>query len=97
MPYLHSFIALRNFTFSFGYLFTTFKYLMHNLLSLSYRIFKRAEIIETAMNDQFQSFMKNSYVILYSINPAYFFTSFLSVYTFLFSALFQAVYIIKTV
>lgn len=72
MPYLHSFIALRKFTFNFGYLFTTFKYLMHNLLLLSYRIFKRAEIIETAMNDPFQSFMKNSYVILYPINPAYF-------------------------
>lgn len=72
MPYLHSFISLRKFTFNFGYLFTTFKYLMHNLLSLSYKIFKRAEIIETAMNDPFQSFLKNSHVILYPINPAYF-------------------------
>ncbi len=72
MPYLHSFIALRKFTFNFGYLFTTFKYLMHNLLSLSYRIFKRAVIIETVINDSFQSFKKNRYVILYDINPAYF-------------------------
>lgn len=72
MPYLHSFIALRKFNFNFGYLFTTFKHLMHNFLSLSDRIFKRAEIIETAINDCFQSFKKNSYVILYVINPAYF-------------------------
>lgn len=72
MPYLHSFIALRKFTFNFGYLFTTFKHLMHNFLSLNYRKFNRAEIIETAMNDPFQSFKKISYVILYDINPSYF-------------------------
>lgn len=72
MPYLHSFIALRKFTFNFGYLFTTFKHLMHNFLSLIYRIFKRAVIIETVINDSFQSFKKNRYVILYDINPAYF-------------------------
>lgn len=72
MPYLHSFIALSKFTFNFGYFFTTFKHLMYKFLSLSYRIFKRAEIIENTINDSFQSFKKNSYVILYPINPSFF-------------------------